>query len=77
MSEETRLEKAKKKYFMTEEEIENMYQQTRILIFGNCLPQNGKPIAIITGGQPGSGKSGIVVQSRLDLANDNKEHVIC
>ena len=76
MSGENRLEEAKKKYFMTEEEIDNMYQQTRNLIFGNCLPQKGKPVAIITGGQPGSGKSGIVVQSRLDLANDNREHII-
>lgn len=69
-------EYAKEKYKMTEEEIEKMYQQIRGLIFGNCLPEKDQPTAIITGGQPGSGKSGIVVKSRLDFANNNKEVLV-
>ena len=69
-------EYAKGKYNITEEEFENMYNQTRSLIFGNCLPENGKPTAIITGGQPGSGKSGMVVKSRLDFAENNKEVIV-
>lgn len=76
MDEVRDFEYAKEKYKMTEEEFENMYQQTRSLIFGNCLPEKNKPIAIITGGQSGSGKSGIVVKSRLDFANDDKEAII-
>ena len=76
MDEIKTFEYAKEKYKMTEEDFENMYQQTRSLIFGNCLPEKNQPIAIITGGQPGSGKSGIVVKSRLDFANDNKEAII-
>lgn len=70
------IEYAKEKYKITQGEFEDMYQQTRNLIFGNCLPAGNQPIAIITGGQPGSGKSGIVVKSRLDFANDNKEAII-
>lgn len=70
------IEYAKEKYKITQGEFEDMYQQTRNLIFGNCLPAENQPIAIITGGQPGSGKSGIVVKSRLDFANDNKEAII-
>ena len=67
---------AKEKYKISEEDLENMYQQTRSLMFGNCLPEKETPTAIITGGQPGSGKSGLVVSSRLDFANNNKEAII-
>lgn len=52
MNEMEDFEYAKEKYKMTEEEFENMYEQTRNLIFGNCLPAKNQPIAIITGGQP-------------------------
>ena len=69
-------EYAKEKYNLTKDEFENMYNETRRLIFSNCLPEKGKPTAIITGGQPGSGKSGIVVKSRLDFANNNKEVIV-
>ena len=77
MKELEELEYAKEKYNMTEEEIENMYEQVRRLIFGNTLPEKAaQPLAIITGGQPGSGKSGIVVKSRLDFAETGREAVI-
>ena len=77
MKELEELEYAKEKYNMTEKETENMYEQVRRLIFGNTLPEKAdQPLAIITGGQPGSGKSGIVVKSRLDFAETGREAVI-
>lgn len=67
---------AKEKYKMTEEECNEMYQETRNLIFNNCIPEQDIPTAIVTGGQPGSGKSGIVIKSKLDFANTGKESVV-
>lgn len=76
MSKERDFEYAKEKYKMTEEEFEEMYHQVRSLIFENSLPEKNQPMAIITGGQPGSGKSGMVVKSNLDFANNDKEAII-
>lgn len=46
------------------------YEKARKQIFGNHVPTytyNRRPIAILTGGQPGAGKSGIVIKSCLDF----------
>ena len=78
------IEEIKKQYSMTDEEIEEMYRKTKALIFSklnterkNANSNNSKqPIAIITGGQPGSEKSEIVSKSKVDLDNLNQQHVI-
>lgn len=77
MEEKKSFEYAKEKYEMTEQELEDMYQRIRGLIFYNCIPeQNGKPVAIITGGQPGAGKSGCVIEAKRELADKGKESIV-
>ncbi len=72
-----RFEEAKRKYAMTEEELEDMYIRTRDSIFAGKKPANGHaPIAMVMGGQPGAGKSGLVMKTRQDFRNMGKDVIV-
>ena len=66
----------KEKYALSEEEFEEMYQKARKLIIGDCKPAEGNPTAIVTGGQPGAGKIGLVIKSKRDMLESQKETII-
>lgn len=53
---------------ITEAELYEYYKNAKELIFNRHTPsQNRRPIAILTGGQPGAGKTGIVMKSTIDF----------
>ena len=53
---------------LTKCEFYEFYKDAKNLVLDNHTPaDNRTPIAILTGGQPGAGKSGIVIKSRLDF----------
>lgn len=70
------VEEIKKKYELTEDEFQEMYKQAKDLIIGNCQPSKTKPTAIVTGGQPGAGKIGLVLKSKRDLSNIGEDVVV-
>ena len=70
------IEKVKKRYALSEDEFKEMYKQARDLIIGNCKPSKGTPSAIVTGGQPGAGKIGLVLKSKRDLSKIGEDVVI-
>ena len=73
---ENEIARIKESYTLSEEEFEEMYQKARNLIIGNCKPAEGNPTAIVTGGQPGAGKIGLVLKSKRDMIEREKETVI-
>lgn len=70
------VEEIKKKYELTEAEFQEMYKQAKDLIIGNSQPSQIKPTAIVTGGQPGAGKIGLVLKSKRDLLNIGEDVVV-
>lgn len=53
---------------LTECEFYEFYKDAKNLVLDNHTPaDNRTPIAILTGGQPGAGKSGIVIKSRFNF----------
>ena len=60
------LEKIKKKYELTQQELEEMYQKCKYVTFYNCTICNN-PTAVFVGGQTGSGKGGIDVYSENEF----------
>lgn len=74
MENNSELEKAKAKYMMTPEEIDVMWNQTKEYLLSKIHPETqDKPTVFITGGQPGSGKSALVYQSKLDFKTMGKQ----
>ena len=69
-------ERIKEKYLLNNDELLEMYNDAKELLFINKKVPNKKPIAILTGGQPGAGKSNIVIKSMLELKKNNREPVI-
>ena len=49
-------------------EFNNFYEKSRKLIFNNYKSHLKFPIAILTGGQPGAGKGGLVIKAKNDFA---------
>ena len=77
MEVDERFEEAKKKYEMTKEELDEMYFKTRDSIFKKVKPETKeKPIAMVMGGQPGAGKSGLVMQSRRNFQSIGRDVVV-
>ena len=70
------IEEVKTKYQLSEEEFEEMYEEAKRLIIGNRQPSKGKPTAIVTGGQPGAGKIGLVLKSKRDFKAKSEEVVV-
>ncbi len=53
---------------LSEDELNTFYSDAKKLVFSDYKVSNKKnPIAILTGGQPGAGKSGIVIKSRKNF----------
>lgn len=70
------IEQIKRYYSITNEEFEEMYLQARKITFANYIPTYGRPIAIFTGGQPGAGKSGIVLKTKREFLEMNKDLIV-
>ena len=70
------IEQIKRYYSITNEEFEEMYLQARKITFANYIPTYGRPIAIFTGGQPGAGKSGIVLKTKREFLEMNKGLIV-
>ena len=60
------IELIKSRFAITEKDFELMYRQAEILTFTGVRPAIGKPVAIFTGGQPGAGKTGIVLMTKQE-----------
>ena len=71
------LEEVRKEYEMTEEEINDMYERVARSMFENIAPNaNGIPECVITGGQPGSGKSGLVSTAATEFRDEGKQCIV-
>lgn len=66
----------KKQYALSDKQLEEMYKNSKELIFCNKEASKLKPIAILTGGQPGAGKSGLVLKARKMFRDLNRNPVI-
>lgn len=65
-----------KKNLETEEALEELYKNAKLSIFDVEPEKNGNPIAIVTGGQPGSGKSGLVKLAVKRFTEAYKDYII-
>lgn len=70
------IEKIKLHYSLTEEEFQEMYLQAKTITFANCTPPQDRPVAIFTGGQPGAGKSGLVLKTKKEFLEANKDLIV-
>ena len=61
---------------LSEEELDVMYEDAKSLLFDGYPSEVSNPVAILTGGQPGAGKSGIVLKSKKEFDKINKKPVI-
>lgn len=69
------LDLIKKEYKLNEQQFNQMYQDTRKIIFGNAKTYD-KPVAIIIGGQTGAGKGGIDVFSKREFKDKGLDSII-
>ncbi len=70
------IEQIKQYYSVTNDEFEEMYLQAKKITFANYIPTNNKPIAIFTGGQPGAGKSGIILKTKKEFFKKNCDLIV-
>lgn len=69
------IEEIKKKYKLNEKEFEEMYQNTRKIIFQNAKIYKN-PTAIIIGGQTGAGKGGMDVYSKKEFQKEGLDSIV-
>ena len=69
------IEEIKKKYKLSEEQHEEMYQHARKIVFGDAKTYNN-PTAILIGGQTGAGKGGIDVYSKKEFKDKNLDSIV-
>lgn len=60
----------------TEEALEELYQKAKLMVFEVGPERQGNPTAIVTGGQPGAGKSGLVKLAVQRFKESYKNFVI-
>ena len=60
------------KYKISEFELNGIISKMKSTILDTYQKDDEIPTAIFTGGQPGAGKSAIVLKSKIDLARNNK-----
>lgn len=65
-----------KNFNLSEKQFFTMYKAAKLLLFKDILPAKNKPIAILTGGQPGAGKSGIVLKSKKEFSEMKRNPII-
>lgn len=70
------VERIKQQYAITEEEFTKMYLQAKSITFANCMPAQSKPIAIFIGGQPGAGKSGLILKTSKEFLERNQDLIV-
>lgn len=70
------IEQIKQYYSVTNDEFEEMYLLAKKITFANYIPTNNKPIAIFTGGQPGVGKSGIILKTKREFLKKNDDLIV-
>lgn len=70
------IERVKREYSLSEEDFENMYKEVKETLIGDIKPPEKQPIGILTGGQPGAGKSSIVIMSKIEFEKENRKPVI-
>lgn len=64
------------KYKISEIELDGIISKMKSIILDTYQDDDEVPTAIFTGGQPGAGKSAIVLKSKIDLAKENKDSII-
>ena len=64
------------KYKISEIELNGIISKMKSIILDTYQDDGDVPTAIFTGGQPGAGKSAIVLKSKIDLAKANKDFII-
>lgn len=64
------------KYKISEFELNSIISKMKSIILDTYQKDDETPTAIFTGGQPGAGKSAIVLKSKLDLARENKDSIV-
>lgn len=69
----TEIERLEEKYKITEEEFEIIYKKFEELTFCNVKPAKGRPIAIFTGGQPGAGKTALLLRTKSKFEKLKKD----
>lgn len=70
------IERVKREYALSQEDFENMYKEVKETVIGNINAPEKQPMGILTGGQPGAGKSSIVIMSKLEFEKDRRKPVI-
>ena len=70
------IEKVKKEYALSEEDFENMYKEVKETVIGDLTAPEKQPMGILTGGQPGAGKSSIVIMSKIEFAKEQRNPII-
>lgn len=70
------IEKIKQYYAITKEDFLKMCMQAREDTFKNHFPNQGKPTAIFIGGQPGAGKSALVIKTKKEFLETQKDIII-
>ena len=70
------IEKIKQYYAITKEDFLKMCMQAREDTFKNHFPNQGKPTAIFIGGQPGAGKSALVIKTKKEFLKTQKDIII-
>lgn len=60
------VELIRSRFSITEDDFELMYKQAELLTFSGVKPAEGRPTAVFTGGQPGAGKTGIVLMTKQE-----------
>ena len=64
------------RYQLTEDEFETMYKKAELLTFSNISPEKCKPFAIMLGGQPGAGKTGLVLKTKKEFEKAGKDLIV-
>ncbi|MBQ8299622.1 MAG: zeta toxin family protein [Clostridia bacterium] len=64
------------RFSITDEEFENMYKQAELLTFTGVKPSSDRPTAILTGGQPGAGKTGIIMKTKQEFKQNGADIIV-
>lgn len=70
------IEQIKQYYSVTSQDLEEMYLQAQKVTFANYISPDDNPIAIFTGGQPGAGKSSIVLKTKREFLAMKKDLIV-
>lgn len=67
------IELIKDKFLITDEDFEFMYRQAEAITFSGVKPAIKKPVAIFIGGQPGAGKTGLVLMTKQEYEKNGTD----